>query len=227
MRVAASVDCHIRKLYSSYKYGSRGFANLTLCGSRQPTLRAANADVSYLLPEDVLREIFKYSMPPEYQIFSRHHWVHLGSRCILVLTHVCSRRRQIVLSMPYLWSTICVSEHKLRRPNAMHSMHERPSGAAAIPRSLFLALEQGRIRSDLDPIFASYPFQKLSAFRDNLEWSRVMSPHDAKLPDLQSLSILFEWGPGSFGHYSTAIPWSQIRRLTLSDISITTHLPAF
>ena len=132
-------------------------------------------------------------------------------------------------------------------------MHERPSGAAAIPRSLFLALEQvGRIRTDLVPIFASYPFQKLSAFRDNLlyddnddilislpnqlweyleelnlEWSRVMFPHDAKLPDLQSLSILFEWGPGSFGHYSTAIPWSQIRRLTLSDISITTHLPAF
>ena len=209
-----------------------------------------------LLPEDMLREIFNYSIPPgDSQIFSQNHWVPLGSRSIqvLILTHVCSRWRQIVLSMHYLWSTIRVSEY--HRPNEVDFMHEWLSRAAAVPRTLFLALEKGRIwRDDLDPIytiFASYAFQKLSVFPDNvydeeedefetwivlpnqllehleelnIEESKVIFPDDAKLPNLQRLSITSEWEPGCFQHYSTTIPWSQIRHLTLSEISLTTHL---
>jgi hypothetical protein len=133
----------------------------------------------------------------------------------------------------------------------MHSIHEWLSRAAAVPKTLFLVLEQG-LRTDLDPIhtiFASYPFQKLFVVRGcpldndetliglpnqlwehleelNLEVAGVVFPQDAKLSNLQSLS-LSGWGPGNrdFGHYCSAIPWSQIRHLTLSDISISTiHL---
>jgi hypothetical protein len=66
------------------------------------------------VPEDVLRDIFVYSVPPESQLFLQNNWIHFGPERMLVLTHVCSRWRQIVLSMPYLWSTICVSEYNIR-----------------------------------------------------------------------------------------------------------------
>ena len=187
-----------------------------------------------LLPEDVLREIFTHSVPPKLQL---NIWSRSGPKAILILTHVCSRWRQIALSMPYLWSTIHVSQY--HRPN-LQFMHEWLSRAAAVPRTLFLELDQGgmtRGEDDLEPIhtiFASYPFQKLSVFPDcyyvgededifepmivlpnqllehleelHLDGSRVMFPHDAKLPNLQSLSITSELGPGNFQHYSALIP---------------------
>ena len=103
-------------------------------------------------------------------------------------------------------------------------------------------------------IFASYPFQKLFLFKDcysldfvvddtyeydkhdivlpnqllehleelNLDDTSVMFPHDAKLFNLRSLSIAPDCG--NFRHYSTAIPWSQIRHLMLSGIYINFHL---
>ena len=51
-----------------------------------------------------------------------------------------------------------------------------------------------------------------------------MFPHDAKLRNLQSLSITSEWEPGDFMRCSVAIPWSQIRHLTLSDVYVPSHL---
>ena len=199
-----------------------------------------------LLPEDVLREIFTYSVASESQMkYSR-------PRDILVLTHVCSRWRQIALSMPYLWSTIHVSQCI---PNVQF-MHEWLSRAAAVPKTLFLKLAQERKEKDdlepIHPIFASYPFQKLFVFPDylhtdedededetmfvlpnqllehleelHLNESRAMFPHDAKLPNLQRLSIASDWEPGNFQRYSPAIPWSQIRHLTLSRPNVETHL---
>ena len=199
-----------------------------------------------LLPEDVLREIFTYSvqLPPEPRLFSGDYWSHFRPKGILILTHVCSRWRQIALSMPYLWSTIRISAYD--RPNVQF-MHEWLSRAAAVPRTLFIALEEGRGRRDIlypiHTIFASYPFRRLSVFAYryvfqgehnidlpnqllehleelNLDESRAMFPHDAKLPNLQSLSITAECPPGKFQDYSTTIPWSQIRHLTLSEVSV-------
>jgi hypothetical protein len=133
-------------------------------------------------------------------------------------------------------------------------MHEWLSRAAAVPKTLFIGLVQGSSiwRDNLDlfhTIFASYPFQKLSVFIDcyaeyndddeawivlpnqllehleelNLDMARVGFPHDAKLPNLRNLSITSDW-EGNFRHHSTIIPWSQIRRLTLSEVSVATHL---
>jgi hypothetical protein len=197
----------------------------------------------------VLREIFIYSVPPESRLSKWASWSYFGRRGILVLTHVCSRWRHIVLSMPYLWSTIRVLEN--HRPNVQF-MHEWLSRAAAVPKTLFLGLEQESCKDVLDPIrtiFASYPFQKLFVFIDgyipetdetvpivlrnqllehleelNIDESIAMFPHDAKLPNLQSLSITSEWEPGNFRRYSIAIPWSQIRHLTLSDVCVASHL---
>jgi hypothetical protein len=114
-----------------------------------------------LLPEDVLREVFTNSARPE-------NWYlgYFGPWCLLILTHVCSRWRQIVLSMPRLWSTIRVSEH--HSPDEVQFIHEWLSRAAAVLKTLLLALDQGRNGQDgLDSIctiFASYSFQKLSVF---------------------------------------------------------------
>jgi hypothetical protein len=151
------------------------------------------------------------------------------------------------LSMPHLWSTIRVSEH--HSPNEVQFMHEWLSRAAAVPKTLFLGLQQESWQDGLDPvrtIFALYPFQKLSVFIDcynfetgdaivlpnqllehleelNIDQFGVTFPDDAKLPNLQSLS-LFQWGPGKFRRCSTAIPWSQIRHLTLSQVYVATHM---
>ena len=98
------------------------------------------------------------------------------------------------------------------------------------------------------PIFASYRFQKLLAFphrysdaednegnRDNiflphqllehleelnLDESSLMYLYNAKLPNLQSLSITSDLAGNFFQHHSTAIPWSQICHLTLSEIFV-------
>jgi hypothetical protein len=200
-----------------------------------------------LLPEDVLREIFIYSVPPESRLFSWDSWSRFGPRGILNLTHVCSRWRQIVLSMPHLWSTIRVSEHHTSL-DEVQFMHEWLSRAAAVPKTLFIGLQQGSSGDGMDPfrtIFVLYPFQKLSIFIDfydfeaegetlialpnqlwehleelNIDELRVMFRADAKLPNLQSLSLS---EVGDFRRY-TAIPWSQIRRLTLSGVSASTHL---
>ena len=56
----------------------------------------------------------------------------------------------------------------------------------------------------------------------NLDETSVKLQHDAKLPHLQSLSITSYYG--NFQHYSTAIPWSQIRHLTLSKSFTPAHL---
>jgi hypothetical protein len=135
-------------------------------------------------------------------------------------------------------------------------MHEWLSRAAVVPKTLCLALDQGRRWGD-DPspihtIFASCPFQKLSVFPDrstvydedyeddlivlpnqllehleelNLDESGVMFPQGTKLPNLQSLSITSpsQW-EGNFQYYSSTIPWSQIRHLTLSGFSVPSHL---
>ena len=58
----------------------------------------------------------------------------------------------------------------------------------------------------------------------NIDKLSVMFPHDAKLRNLQSLSITSEWEPGDFMRCSVAIPWSQIRHLTLSDVYVPSHL---
>ena len=226
-RVVATSSCHV---------DSDGFAFLAV-SLRMPM----SAD---LLPEDVLREIFTYSLPLPVPDES-----HFGPRAILNLTHVCSRWRQIVLSMPHLWSTIRVSEP--HSPDEVQFIHEWLSRAAGVPKTLFLGLQQGSSGDGLDSfrtIFVLYPFQKLSVFIDcydfesedetlivlpnqllehleelNIDQCGVTFPDDAKLPNLQSLT-LSRWSLGNFQHYSTAIPWSQIRRLTLSRASAPTHL---
>ena len=199
-----------------------------------------------LLPEDVLREIFKYSVPPESE--NCHYTIHFRPSCILVLTHVSSRWRQVVLSMPFLWSTICVSNmdrvegsFSLRGPNVEDFMHEWFSRAASVPRVLYIVLGP-KNKENLTPIntiLASYPFRRLSISDNqiepetlidlpnqalefledlNLERSSVKFPHDAKLSNLWSLSLRYVYRRG-FQRLSVAIPWSQLRHLTLSRFS--------
>ena len=207
-----------------------------------------------LLPEDVLCEIFKYSVPPSV-IFSQHYV--MKPSYILVLMHVCSHWRRIALSMRFLWSTIFASNLdgvegtlNLCGRNAEHLMHEWLSRAASAPRTLYLLLgpcnnwQEDLILIDtIQSILASYPFRKLSvtdtreeseALLDlpnqvlehledlNLQWSSVKFPHDVTLSNLQSL---FTRGAShSFRRLSVAIPWSQLRHLTLSSLTISSDL---
>ena len=206
-----------------------------------------------LLPEDVLREIFKYSVPPP-DVFSQGYMKEeqFKSRCILVLTYVCSRWRQIALSMPFLWSTTCASitdrvggTFNLRGPNVEHFMHEWLRRAASVPRTLYIALGPS-IDEHLIPIntiLASYPFRRLSIsdkqvelvplidlpnqaleyLEDlNLERSSFKFTHDAKLPNLRSLSITYL--SRGFQRLSVVIPWAQLRHLTLSSFFVSPHL---
>jgi hypothetical protein len=211
-----------------------------------------------LLPEDVLREIFKYSVPPSdvpasdlFKNYIVNQEPFRQSR-FLVLPHVCSRWRQIALSMPFLWSTTCVSNtgtvpgtFNLCRPNVEHVMHEWFSRAASVPRTLYIAVGPSN-KEDLiiiNTILASYPFRRLSVSEKrmaldplidlpnqaleyledlDLQRSNVKFPHDAKLPNLQSLSISDV--SHSFRSLGVAIPWSQLRHLTLSGVSVSSDL---
>ena len=127
------------------------------------------------------------------------------------------------------------------------------SRAAAVPKTLVLNRAPERRKDDMDTIFASYPFQRLfvspgygymdgdededetmfvlpnqllehlAELHLRLDKPRAMFPHDAKLPNLQRLSIHSLWEP-DFQRCSPAIPWSQIRHLTLSRPTVETHL---
>jgi hypothetical protein len=243
--IAISVNCTV---LTNMSHVDR-FANLTLslrlCGQQMPT--SVN-----LLPEDVLREIFKYSVPPESEN-CHYKKIHFEPSCILVLTHVCSRWRQIALSMPFLWSTICVSNmngdevpFNLCRPNVEHVMHEWFSRAASVPRTLSIAIGPSN-KEDLIPIntiLASYLFRRLSVSEkrtaseplidlpnqalecledSNVERSSVKFPHDGKLSNFRSLSLRYVSRRG-FQRLSVGIPWSQLRHLTLSRFCISSDL---